>query len=68
MCSEDMDDVLKILDFAPRDLWLAYKEFSLGSFYKDEAAKVRFLFKVFSVFMVFRVFRLLMMYVFISCL
>jgi hypothetical protein len=40
MCTEDMEDVLNILNFAPRDLWLAYKEFSIGRFYRDDAAKV----------------------------
>jgi hypothetical protein len=47
MCTKQMDNVLHILDFAPRDLWLAYKEFSLGSFYNDKAARVRFLLRVF---------------------
>ena len=42
MCTKDMDEVLDILNFAPRDLWVAYKEFSLGSFYNDKAAEVRF--------------------------
>jgi hypothetical protein len=42
MCTEDMEDVLKLVTFAPRDLWLAYKEYCLGSYYKEEAARVRF--------------------------
>jgi hypothetical protein len=69
MCTKDMDEVLDILNFAPRDLWVAYKEFSLGSFYNDKAAEVRFFirvskfFRVFSVLRVFRDFRL-----FIYCL
>ncbi len=52
-----MDEVLTIFNFAPRDLWLAYKEFSQGSYYKDEAAKVRFHKKVFRVCRVIRVIR-----------
>jgi hypothetical protein len=42
MCTEDMEDVLKLVTFAPRDLWLAYKEYCLGSYYKEEAARVQF--------------------------
>ena len=40
MGMKNMDDVLDILNFGPRDLWLAHKEYILGCFYKDEGAKV----------------------------